>query len=51
MIKASSTLISIYTDNYDDTDIDIPSWCNCKWDMAKTICFQLLTRCCFYHFC
>ena len=32
MIKASSTLISMYTDNYDDTDIK-----NCKKDIGKAV--------------
>ena len=32
MIKASSTLISMYNDNYDDTDIE-----NCKKDVGKTV--------------
>ena len=32
MIKASSTLISIYTDNYDDTDIE-----NFKKDVGKAV--------------
>ena len=60
MIKASSTLISMYNDNYDDTDIE-----NCKKDVGKAVpvgvtvdgtwqkkkWFQLLTGCCFYHVC
>ena len=32
MIKASSTLISMYTDNYDDTNIE-----NCKKDVGKAV--------------
>ena len=32
MIKASSTLISMYNDNYDDTDIE-----NCKKDVGKAV--------------
>ena len=32
MIKASSTLISMYTDNYDDTDIE-----NCEKDIGKAV--------------
>ena len=60
MIKASSTLISMYTDIIMMTQTlkivkrcrgSSTSWCNCRWDIAKTIWFQLLTGCCFYHFC
>ena len=56
MIKASSTLISMYNDNYDDTDIESCEKRSRKssairWDMAKKIWFQLLTGCCFFHFC
>ena len=32
MIKASRTLISMYTNKYDDTDIE-----NCKKDVQKTV--------------
>ena len=32
MIKTSSTLISMYNDNYDDTDIE-----NCKKDVGKAV--------------
>ena len=32
MIKASRTLISMHTDNYDDTDIE-----NCKKDVGKAV--------------
>ena len=32
MIKASSTLISMYTDNYDDTNTE-----NCKKDVRKAV--------------
>ena len=32
MIKASSTLISMYTDNYDDTNTE-----NCKKDVPKAV--------------
>ena len=59
MIKTSSTLISMNNDNYDDKDIE-----NCKKDVGKAVPvgvtvdghgktkrFQLLTGCCFYHFC
>ena len=32
MIKTSSTLISMYNDNYDDRDIE-----NCKKDVGKAV--------------